>query len=136
MVLRFFSRKSGPPSPSDAVSRAIILKHLLVTAMATPPPDILSAVSSSSTATEHQAFLEELRERRRDSVSALQESGLWDLMSPVERSFLTASPEVVPEQRQKDVSWLMEAAECLLWALGHVEALPPYDAQADIEHLK
>jgi hypothetical protein len=57
-------------------------------------------------------------------------------MSPDERSFLTTSPEAFSEQAQKDVSWLMEAAECLLWALGHVEALPPYDAQADIEHLK
>ena len=136
MALRLFSRKSGPPSPSDAVSRAVILKHLLVTALATPPPDLLSTLSSSSTAAEQQAFLDELRARRRESVRALQESGLWELMSPAERSFLTTSPEAVPEQALRDVSWLMEAAECLLWALGHVEALPAYDTQADIEHLK
>lgn len=30
----------------------------------------------------------------------------------------------------------MESAECLLWALGYVERLPPYDTQSDGEHLK
>ena len=30
----------------------------------------------------------------------------------------------------------MESAECLLWALGYVERLPPYDTQSDVEHLK
>ena len=35
-----------------------------------------------------------------------------------------------------NVSWLMEAEECLLWALGYVDELPPYDAQSDVEHLK
>jgi len=136
VVLRLFGRKSGPPSASDAVSRAIILKHLLVTALATPPPDLLAALSSRSTATEPQAFLDELRARRRDGVRELQESHLWKLTSPAERSFLTTSPEAVPDQVLRDISWLMEAVECLLWALGYIEALPPYDTQANIEHLK
>jgi antitoxin component of RelBE/YafQ-DinJ toxin-antitoxin module len=134
--VKLFIRKSGAPSASDAVARAIILKHVLVSALATPPPAFLAGLVADSTASERQVLLDELQARRHESVRTLQQSGLWELMSSAERAFLTISPEAVSEQAQRDVSWLMEGAECLLWALGHVDALPPYDTQAEIDHLK
>ena len=36
-----------------------------------------------------------------------------------------ASPDQIDTQAIRDVSWSMESAECLLWALGYVERLPP-----------
>ncbi len=49
---------------------------------------------------------------------------------------MTTLAQDVTDAALRDVSWLMEASECLLWALGLVEALPPYDTQANIEHLQ
>ena len=136
VVLKWFSRKSGPPSPSDAMSRLIILQHLLVTALAAPPPHVLSEVLRSSPAPDVDELLGELEARRRESTGALQDSGLWTLMAPAERAFLTTMAQDVSDEAHRDVSWLMEASECLLWALGLVEAMPPFDTQASIEHLK
>ena len=135
MVLKWFSRKSGPPSPSDAMSRLIILQHLLVTALATPPPHVLSELIRSSPAPDVQALLDELNARRRESTSALQESGLWEQVAPAERTFLTTMTQDVSDEAHRGVSWLMEASECLLWALGIIEAMPPFDTQASVEHL-
>ena len=113
----------------------LIFKHLIVHGLATPPPDLLSAISREWTLPEREALLDGMRVRRRGSVDWLRACGLWGLMSGSERAFLTTSPDAISEQALRDVVWLMEAAECLLWALGRVEALPPYDTQADAEHL-
>jgi hypothetical protein len=56
-------------------------------------------------------------------------------MSPEEQAFMGASPDALRVQALVDVSWLMESAECLLWALGLLDALPPYDTQAEMDHL-
>ena len=118
------------------MSRVIIQQHLLVTGLATPPPDVLADVLRSAPAPEGEALLDELNARRRESCRALQEFGLWDSMAPAEREFMTALVQDVTDEAHRDVSWLMEASECLLWALGLVEALPPFDTQASIEHLE
>jgi hypothetical protein len=57
-------------------------------------------------------------------------------MSLSERTFVLAPPNQIDSQALVNVSWMMEAEECLLWALGYVSELPPYDAQSDVEHLK
>ena len=57
-------------------------------------------------------------------------------MSASERAVVLAAPNQIDVQMLRNVSWLMEAEECLLWALGYVDELPAYDAQSDVEHLK
>jgi hypothetical protein len=57
-------------------------------------------------------------------------------MTHNEQMFIIALPADVSRQKLINVSWLMESAECLLWSLGLVDDLPPYDAQANPDHLK
>jgi len=97
--VKLFIRKSGAPSASDAVARAIILKHLLVSALATPPPAFLAGLVADSTASERQVLLDELQARRHESVRTLQQSGLWELMSSAERAFLTIHRRQFPSRR-------------------------------------
>ena len=66
----------------------------------------------------------------------MKEAGVWSAMSSSERTFMLASPDQIDPQALRDVSGSMESAECLLWALGYVEWLPPYHTQSDVEHLK
>jgi hypothetical protein len=117
------------------MARLIILQHLQVTALACPPPHVLSELLRNSPASEVDPLLDELNARRRESVTALQESGLWESMTSAERAFLTMPAQNVSGEAHRDVSWLMEASECLLWALGLVKELPPFDTQASVEHL-
>ncbi len=41
----------------------------------------------------------------------------------------------MPLQPLLDGMWRIEAATCLMWALGLVPEIPPYDRQADPEDL-
>jgi hypothetical protein len=97
---------------------------------------MLQSVSTSWSSADREQFLEQYRQRQAQVAAALAEAGVWSAMSSSERTFMLASPDQISTQAIRDVSWSMESAECLLWALGYVERLPPYDTQSDLEHLK
>lgn len=131
-----FRKTSGLPDAAAVMTRALIIKHQIVTGMATPPPDALSALMQTWDAGERQLFLEEYRRQQTENEKILRDSGLWLAMTPGEREFILTLPSDRSPQMLIDVSWLMESAECLLWSLGLVDDLPPYDTQADPDHLK
>ena len=131
-----FRKQSGPPSAAAAVSRAVILKCQLVTALAVPPPDVLTGWMESWDADERHDFLKEVQQRKAQSEAALRDDGLWPQMTSSEKAFIRALPTEISPQAFVDVSWLMESAEYLLWALGYVDDLPPYDTQSNVDDLK
>ena len=135
-MLRFFRKKSGPPSPSDVASRTLILKSQIVAGMAIPPPEMLQHLLASWSSADGDQFLEQCRQRQAQAAGVLKKAGVWSAMSLSERAFMLALPHQIDGQALRNVSWLMESADCLLWALGNVEELPPYDTQSDTEHLK
>ena len=131
-MLRFFKKKAGPPVAADVASRAFILKAQIATCLAIPPPEITSWLTSD----DRQQFFEQHRLRQSQLADRLKDLGLWSAMSSSERTFVLAPPHQIDRQAMVNVSWLMEAEECLLWALGCVDELPPYDMQSDVDHLK
>ncbi len=135
-MLRFFKKKAGPPVASEVASRAFILKAQIVTGMAIPPPEIFEQMSQRLTADDRQQFLEKHRELQTQLADRLKDTGLWSSMSSSEQSFVLATPTQIDRRTMINVSWLMEAEECLLWALGYVEELPAYDTQSDVDHVK
>jgi hypothetical protein len=57
-------------------------------------------------------------------------------MTSDEQLFI-ASPLLELSERQRvNVSWLMEGATCIVWALGYTASLPPFDTQAELDLLK
>lgn len=104
--------------------------------MAIPPPEMVEQISTWLSSADREQFFEQHRQRQTRVVEKLKTADLWSAMSPSERAFVLAAPEQIDVQMLQNVSWLMEAEECLLWALGHADELPPYDAQSDVEHLK
>lgn len=125
-----------PPDAPAVMRRLLILKHLLVTGMATPPPDALSQIMRTWQPDERRQLIDGLQRMRAATERSLRDNGLWPDMTPAEQAFIRSSPSEVSLQMLIDVSWLMEAAECLLWALGYLDDLPPYDTQASPDHLK
>ena len=135
-MLRFFRKKSGPPSASDAASRTLILKSQIVIGMAIPPPEMLQDMLASWSSADREQFLEQHRQRQAQVADVLKETGVWSAMSSSERAFMTAAPNQIDGQALRNVSWLMESASCLIWALGHVEQFAPYDTQSDVDQLR
>jgi len=118
------------------MSRAIILKCLIVTGLATPDPETLAEYITTWTPAESENFLRYAAERRTQTVDTLRQGGLWTEMTPAERAFMTVPMTEITQQQYADVSWLMESEMCILWALGFVDAIPPYDTQSDVNDLK
>ena len=132
-MFAWLKKTSGPPTASDAMARVIILKYLFVKALATPPPEYLSGCRERWTEEEWNRFLAKERIQHNELAERLREGGLWNSMEREERSFLEMSSNKITQQMLVDASWSVESIVCLLWALGYISGLPPYDHQADPE---
>ncbi len=128
------SRKAKSPSPADVATRAIVLKYLVVYALAVPPRDILQPVMQDWSDGERQEYEEQDVAFRKDFWSGL--GSLQSALSPWERSFSSATSSTMSRQQQVNATWRVESFQVLIWALGILPKLPPYSVQADHELLK
>jgi len=127
--------KPGPPGPADAMRRAIILKCLVVRGLATPPPEFIAERMKEWSEKDRKEFLDAFQNQSAVLIAQLRKGGLWDLMEVGERDFIEARPTALSKQALVDVGWLAESAVCLLWALGLVSEVPPYDQETKVETL-
>ena len=130
-MFSFFKKKSGPPDAAIVMKRAIILKHTLVKGLASPEPNSLAELQRQWTENDRIQFDKESRALSRQQIDKLIESGLWNEMEQYERDFMLAGPAEITQQSLLNAIWLAESAVCLLWALGFVDEIPPYDEQSD-----
>jgi hypothetical protein len=129
-MFAWLRKTSGPPTAGAAMERAIILKYIFVKAFATPPSECLSECKQKWTKEEWNGFLKEERIRNEQLAEKLKEHGLWNAMEPNERGFIERPYSEVTQQMLIDALWGVESIVCLLWALGYISELPPYDQQA------
>ena len=132
-MFSWFKTKSGASDPRTVLERTIILRELFVKGLVTPSLDVLAKTMEGWGESEGQAFNEDCKKQFWDRISRLRELGLWKKMTEEEREFLNAGPLEISRQGMVDASWLIESIACLLWALGYVAELPPYDEQTDHE---
>jgi hypothetical protein len=125
--------KHTPPDPSAVMQRVIVLKHIFVKSLATPPPEYLTQCKERWSAAEWNEFLEGIRNQNAQQVERLRQSGLWSVMDQEERNFVAGGPAEVTQQALVGASWRVESLVCLLWSLGYVSELLPYDQQANPE---
>jgi hypothetical protein len=117
--------RTEPPELDAVVARATILEGQLAAGAALMP--FLAARDDAARAREAVSAAA----RRSELAKWLVAKGLWSRMTDTERRFVEAAPHRVPPQDLIDVSWSAESLRVLLWALGHVEALAPYDVQSE-----
>lgn len=129
-------QEPGPPNAEVVLSRAIILKFQIVTALATPPPDQLAEAMQSWSDSERDKFIEDCMQQRTQLEKSLQAAGLWSQMTSGEQTFMRTVPTELEQDDVVNVSWSMESAEVMLWALGYLDSLPPYDREANTDDLK
>ncbi len=127
---------SGKPSVADALRRLACLQVQVVHGATSPPRHLLDGFRAKWSDDQWTGFLRDIQTRNVKQVADLKQSGLWARLTKAERAFVTAPLLSLTEQQRVDASWLMEGAACLLWALGYLDAIPPYDTQASVELLK
>jgi len=113
------------------MKRVLVLKYLVVKALATPPPEYLAEMMKKWSEQERGKFIRDFQNLYAAQIEQLRRIGLWDEMERRERDFMQSAPTAATQQALLDVTWLAESAVCLLWALGYVAELPPYDQEAD-----
>jgi hypothetical protein len=109
---------------------------MLIKSMATPPPDYLAAWMKNWTENDRTQFIEKMRGMYSKRIGFLRQSGLWDGLEQNEREFLEAGPTEIAMQDILDANWLGESIVCLLWALGSIAEIPPYDHEVSCHIMK
>jgi hypothetical protein len=67
----------------------------------------------------------------------LERESLQGALTEVERQLLDAPSGSWPDDATKDALWRKESLGVLLWALRHIQEIPPYDRefeQSDLDH--
>ena len=119
------------PAAQDAARRLLILRWLVTYCQATPfgralhsHPDVNAAAKADLHAIMGGMFSERLRS-----------DNLWDFVSVSEKKFFETPVQNLTERELINVSWRSEAIHVLLWALGVIPQMLPYDKPARTEAL-
>lgn len=124
------------PSSADVARRLLILKYVVVRALATPPRDLFASWFMNWPEEERKKCVLDAEADRERFWEAIYAVGLRDYLSLWEQQFAKASLVSMIPQQQADACWRMESVQVLVWALQMMESLPPFDAMADHELLK
>lgn len=124
------------PSADEVAKRIIVLKYVVGYAVTTPPRRVIMQYFRAWNAADRAKFMEENQKMRDEYWEPLRALGLWDVLSPRESAFASHSSLTMTDQEQIDASWRIEAVQALMWALGFLPDLPPYDTLADPGLLK
>jgi hypothetical protein len=112
------------------------LKYVVVYALTAPPRDMLRALLQQWSAEDREKFTTDAEVRREEFWQPVRLTGLWEYMSPSEVDLAEATIVTMSPQQQVDACWRVEAAQVLMWSLGLIPQLPPYDTQANHDLLK
>jgi hypothetical protein len=124
------------PNAHTAMKRILILRHQVTKAIITPPHDLLAPAMKQWSSADRAAFLERSKEMNERQIVYLRTSGLWPLMTPAEQEFAEVTFQDTTPQQRADALWAAESAGVLMWALGLIASMAPYDAQFDLALLK
>lgn len=132
----WFKKRKSRPTAEDAGRRLVILKHIVASALIAPPRDMLQEMTAKWDTEERSNFERQAEVQREQFWKGLRDAGLWQHLSPNERAHAESTAATMTERQQVDASWRMEAAQTLMWALGMLPDLPPYDTMASRDLLK
>jgi hypothetical protein len=130
------NKPKSPPTPEDAAQRLIILKHIVASAFAMPPPHMLREMTAAWSEGERERLRQRAVADRDQLCQRLRQAGLWRHLTPTEQAFARCTMLTVPAQQLLDTTWRLEAVQTLMWALRMIDEMPPYDTSAEPALLK
>jgi hypothetical protein len=129
-------RDSSGPTAEDAARRLIVLKYVVGHSIVVPPRDLLAQLLQQWSEEDRRRFIDEAETMRDQFWDALRGADLWSSLSPAELDYARATAITMTDQQRLNASWRMEAVQTLMWALGLIGKLPPWDTEANHELLK
>ncbi len=124
------------PSPHEVANRLLILKYVVVQALALPPQDLLQNLYSQWSKEQQREFTNGFTERAKQVVTSLKSNKLWNHMTREEQEFLQSAPPKIKFQQHLNAMWRLESAAVLMWALGLITDFPSFGNQSNPEILK
>ena len=121
----WFTKKKERPDATDAAIRAIILRHLVShTFLAI---DALALYRNWGDDARKAQVLIDFSKNRHEHWSSL--GSLRKHISPLEDKYVQSTLDAITETQSIGGSWRAEAMGTILWALGSVPKILPYDSQ-------
>ena len=130
-----FSRKR-PPSASEVARRLVVLKYIAGYALTMPPREVLAQTAQGWDEAERAKFANKAESLRDEYWRNVRELRLWEALSPQERELAGTTMLTMTARERTAAVWRIEAAHVLMWALGMLDALLPYDQPASPDLLK
>ena len=118
---------AGPPTATMAARRALVLRAVLDHTVAMLPRELLARYSAEWSPAERARFAPDAEVLSRRRVDALRDSGLWTEADDDERALLATPFTSLEPVQLIAASWRAESLGALLWALGRLDVMPPYD---------
>lgn len=121
--MAFFGLLGSRPPAADLAARRMFLLRVLVASA----QEELTRLNSGAARTGGLAV---------GTQRTLERLGVWRIATAGERTIVQRLDTGWAEQELVDALWRAEAVVCLLWALGLIQELPPYDAPAEADLLE
>jgi hypothetical protein len=130
-----------PPSAFAVARRALILLHEIEHMLKSVPADAAESYRAGWPGDSKARFAPAMASRCEARLAQLEVDGLAADLSSSERRFLGTPLPDLPRMLVVQFSWRAESLHCVLWALGLVGELNPWDQQAgpesvDFSHLE
>lgn len=129
----WFSKKKERPDVEDVVVRTVVLRHVFQYSLMLPTPDNVEQASLWWTDSEKREFSRDSKRTRDDHWAKF--GSYSKHLSPSEKVFSRTTIDSVSAQQMINASWRVESLTALLWSLGFIDAIPPYDTQSGPEHI-
>lgn len=129
------TKLSERPKSIDVARRVVILKHVAGYALMAPPRAMLAwlAERNPDKRTKYDSAAVRAREKFWSGIDAV---GLRDFFGLDELALAATTPVTMTHEQQASASWRIEALQALMWSLGMISQLPPYDEMANHDLLK
>ncbi len=124
------------PSAHDVAKRLLILKYVVVQALASPPHDLIQNIFSQWSKKEQQEFIDGFAESTKHFVLSLKLNKLWNDMTKEEQEFIQSIPAETKPQQRINAMWRLESAAVLMWSLGLMTDFPAFDNPSNPEILR
>jgi hypothetical protein len=123
------------PTNKEAFARLLILRGLVIHAIATPGP-MLSELCSKWSEKERNEFAQRGREQSGVIVKDLKDLGVWKYVSPNEAKYFQSYGINMNQKDHLNAIWRKECIVSIMWSLGLRETWPMIDQEALPELLK
>jgi len=124
------------PTATDAARRLVILKYVVGRALAAPPREIVKEWFDKWSSDARDEFTHFAEKQNKGFWQEFHDADWWQYFSLWEQQYASRTIVTMTHEEQVEASWRVEAVQVLMWALGLLSELPPYDEMADHDLLK